>query len=44
MTDDHTAAHTAYRDAVDRALIGSPYVAIGVARLELLANEGEADE
>jgi len=40
MTDDRTATHAAYRDAVDLALVGSVYVAIGVARLELLANEG----
>jgi hypothetical protein len=41
MTDDRTAAHAAYRDAVDRALVGSAYVRIGVARVELFANEGE---
>jgi hypothetical protein len=41
MSADRTAAHAAYRDAVDRAVVGSVYVAVGVARLEMLANEGE---
>ena len=43
MTDDRTATLAAYRDAVDRAVTGSPHVAIGVTRLELFANEGEAE-
>jgi hypothetical protein len=44
MTDERTAAHAAYRDAVDRAVVGSVYVAVGVARLEMLANGFEGEQ